>query len=178
MDHIFDRQLESDRLLLRRLKMSDAADMFEYTSDESCTRFLSWPPHTEVGQTEAFLEATLPKYELKTEYSYAIEHKESGKFLGVVRLFDLSYSNQRAEVSYIMNPGFQGKGYMAEAVKTVVDFCLEEANFKRVQARCTVDNIGSERVMQKVGMTHEGKLKSFWNLKGAFHDVVIYGITK
>lgn len=176
MANIFDKALESNRLRFRRLNLDDANDMFEYTSDEQCTKFLSWSSHTDVSQTRQFIENALPKYDLETEYSYALELKENGKFLGVVRLFDISYSNKRTEVSYIMNPGYQGKGLMAEAVSRVIEFCFNEADIMRVQARCTTDNIGSEKVMQKSGMTYEGKLQKYWNLKGEFKDVVIYGI--
>ena len=92
-------------------------------------------------------------------------------------LFDISEANKRAELSYILNPAFQGMGYMAEAIYAVMDYCFNTAGINRLQARCTPDNAGSESIMKRMGMSYEGKLKQYWLIKGAYADAVIYAIT-
>jgi ribosomal-protein-alanine N-acetyltransferase len=171
--------LLTERLKLRPLNLDDAQDMFEYTSKEVSTKFLSWNPHTNIDQTISFLKEVVSKYgTIHTEFSWGIEVIETGKMIGVVKLFDISLASKRAEVSYILNSNFQGKGYINEAWAMVIDFCFNEMKYIRVQARCSTDNLASEKVMQKAQMNLEGILKKYWILKGEIKDVKLYAITK
>lgn len=171
--------LFAERLKLRPLAIADAQDMFEYTSKDESTKYLSWNAHKNIKQTVAFLKEVESKYgHVHSEFSWAIELMKTGKMIGVVKLFEISSASKRAEVSYILNSDFQGKGYINEAIAAVIDFCFNEMEFIRVQARCSTDNLASEKVMQKAGMTFEGVLKKYWTLKGEVKDVALYAITK
>jgi ribosomal-protein-alanine N-acetyltransferase len=180
MDFQFNNNiLFTDRLKLRPLTIDDAKDMFEYTSQPEAARFLSWNPHEKLEETKRFLENVVALYENNnTEFSWAIELIDTGKMIGVVKLFEISKNNQRAEVSYILNSRFQGKGYINEAISAVINFAFTEMKLLRVQARCTSDNKASEKVMQKANMQYEGLLRKYWVLKGEPKDVVLYAITK
>jgi ribosomal-protein-alanine N-acetyltransferase len=170
--------LFTNRLKLRPLSKDDAQDMFEYTSQQASTKYLSWDPHSNIGRTISFLEELESKYgSIHSEFSWGIELKETGKMIGVVKLFDISSASRRAEVSYILNSNFQGKGYINEAIAAVIEFCFSEMKLIRVQARCSTDNIASEKVMQKAQMSFEGILKKYWILKGEIKDVALYAIT-
>lgn len=171
--------LFTERLKLRQLSVSDAQDMFEYTSKDVSTKYLSWNTHTNIEQTVSFLKEVESKYgNVHNEFSWAIELMGNSKMIGVVKLFEISSASKRAEVSYILNSDFQGKGYINEAIAAVLDFCFNEMELIRVQARCSTDNLASEKVMQKAGMTFEGILKKYWILKDEVKDVALYAITK
>jgi ribosomal-protein-alanine N-acetyltransferase len=173
----FDKVLETPRLLLRRLKESDDQPMFEYTSNPYVTKYLSWYAHTEIIQSQRYIESVIAEYDSPYSYTWAIEIKEFQKFIGIVRIFDVSYGNKRGEISYILNPVFQGKGLIVEAIAAVIDFCFTKIELNRIQAKCTPDNYSSERVMQKLGMKYEGTLKEFWINKGILTDAKIYALT-
>ena len=175
--NIFDVRLETNRLLLRKLIESDVSDMYEYTSNPQVSRYLSWNPHTDIKQTENYIKSVISEYDFANSYVWALDLKEVHKLIGVVRIFDVCYSNKRGEISYIMNPKFQGKGLMIEAIVTVVDFCFNKLKFNRIQARCTTDNLSSEHVMQKIGMKYEGTLKDYWINKGSPADAKFYALT-
>ena len=171
--------LFTERLKLRPLTIDDAKDMFEYTSFKDSTKFVSWHPHIKIEETIHFLENVVPIYgTINTEFSWGIELIEKKKMIGVVKLFDVSMNNKRAEVSYILNQNYQGKGFINEALQKVIDFAFNEMGLNRVQARCANDNIGSEKVMQKANMKYEGLLEKYWILKEESKDVVLYAITK
>lgn len=172
----FDKNLKTARLLLRRIRESDDNDMFEYTSNYEITRFLSWNPHSEITQTKKYIALLISEYDAKDCYSWAIEISELKKFIGIVRIFDISYANKRGELSYILNPAFQGKGMALEAIKAVIEFCFIEVGLNRIQAKCTPDNSPSERVIQRLGMNYEGTLKEFWINKGKAADAKLYSI--
>jgi [ribosomal protein S5]-alanine N-acetyltransferase len=173
----FDKVLITNRLSLRRIKESDAGDMFEYTSNPEVSRFLSWEPHSEIAQTRSYIAKLIEDYSLNNCYAWAIELTEINKFIGIVRIFDVSFANKRGELSYILNPFFQGKGLVVEAIKAVIEFCFTKVELNRIQARCTPDNYSSERVTQKIGMRYEGTLKEFWVNKGVFADAKIFALT-
>lgn len=171
--------LFTQRLKLRPLSVDDAQDMFEYTSKEVSTKYLNWNPHTDIQQTISFLKEVASKYgTIHTEFSWGIEIIETGKLIGVVKLFDISAASKRAEYSYILNADFQGKGYINEAMAAVIDFCFNEMKCIRVQARCSTDNLASEKSIQKNGMNFEGILKNYWIIKGVIKDVALYAITR
>lgn len=173
------KSIQTERLLLRPITISDANDMFEYTSLDDSNKYLSWNAHTDIEQTINFIKEVELKYQTsKTEYSWGIELVTEKKLIGVVKLFEISHNNKRAEVSYILNPKFQGKGYVNEAINAVIDLAFSKLAFTRIQARCSNDNVASEKVMQKSGMNFEGLLKKYWILKGEYKDVVLYAITK
>ena len=64
------------------------------------------------------------------------------------------------ELAYAIGEDQWGRGLVAEASEAVMNFCFKEFSLKRIQARCKIDNVASRRVMEKIGMTFEGTLKS------------------
>jgi len=64
------------------------------------------------------------------------------------------------ELAYAISEDQWGKGLVAEASQSVMDYCFKEFGLKRIQARCKVENQASAKVMQKIGINFEGTLKS------------------
>lgn len=88
----FNKTLSSDRLLLRKLIITDDKDMFEYSSKAEVTQFLSWNAHTKVQQTQEFISRTLKEYNDTKSYPYAIVLKSTNKMIGVLRAYDINFS--------------------------------------------------------------------------------------
>lgn len=179
MKNIFDKKIESERLLFRRLSHKDTDDIFEYTSDIRSTQHLSWEPHRSKKQVTEFIDKSIQDYEANDQrYTWGISLKKVNKLIGVISIFNISHISKRVEVSYILNPSYQGKGYMTEALNSIIDFIFNELDFIRVEAKCTEANKASENLMKKVNMEYEGTLKKFWNIKNTFKNVLIYAIIK
>lgn len=174
----FNKTLSSDRLLLRKLIITDDKDMFEYSSKAEVTQFLSWNAHTKVQQTQEFISRTLKEYNDTKSYPYAIVLKSTNKMIGVLRAYDINFSNKNCEISYILNPEYQNNGYMVEAINVFKDHCFNDVGFLRIQAKCMVDNESSEKLMKRVGMQFEGVLKKCWIYKGEVLDAKLFAITK
>ena len=175
----FDKELISERLLLRRLNSSDNLDMYEYTSNPMVTEFLSWCAHTTIEQANDFIKQTIIDYDHNDKrYTWGIELKDKRKLIGVISIFDISFLSKRVELSYILNPNFQGMGYMHEALNRLIKYILEDIEFIRVQARCSTENISSMKLLDRIGMDLEGTLKKYWFMKGNYHDVLLYAKTR
>lgn len=170
--------LETEQLLLRPFSIEDAEAMFAYTSQPKSFRFLRGDAHRTIDETRQFLEKKVAACEGHSDFIWGICLKKSNTLIGTCRLFNLHLTDLRGEVSYLIAPTVQGCGIASEAVGRVIQYAFEELGLMRVQARCVVNNFGSERVMQKCGMQLEGVLRRSAYIHGAFHDYKLYAIIR
>lgn len=170
--------LETDRLILRKITINDMDDMFHYCSNDEVTKYLVWDTHKSIDDTKAFIDFSLERYETHQLSPWGIEDKENGNFIGTIDFITWDTKHKTAEIGYALSHVYWGKGVMTEAAKRIISFGFEHMDLTRIQARCFVDNIGSERVMQKCGMTFEGVLRKSMFVKGEHRDLKIYSILK
>lgn len=180
MKHIGTQIIETERLVLRKFKLADAKQMFDnYTSREKVTEYLTWQPHPNLEETQNYLKnIVLPEYEKVNTYRWAIVLKENRQVIGCIDVVNSNDAKFRAELGWVLSDDYWGRGIMPEAAKSVIDI-LFNVGYKRIQAVHDVANPKSGRVMQKVGMTHEGMLKKYGpNSKGELRDCDIWAIVK
>ncbi|MGE7766272.1 GNAT family N-acetyltransferase [Peribacillus sp. NPDC096540] len=170
--------LETERLVMRKITMKDADDMYAYASNSEVSRFVTWEPHRSLSDTKDFIQFVLQNYEDNKLAPWGIEHKDNGEFIGTIDFVSWQLNHQIAEIGYVLASQYWGKGIITEAAKKVIEFGFENMNLVRIQARCFVDNLGSERVMQKVGMSFEGILRKGMYVKGKHEDLKLYSIIK
>ena len=172
-------ELETERLLLRRMRQDDAQDMFAYASDPEVTRYVLFDTHRSVEDSEVFLRFAVEGYERGDFGGWGVVLKDSGAFIGTCGV-DVNFApeHDRAELGYVLSREHWGKGLMPEAVRAVIRFGFGRMELNRIQARCVAENTASARVMEKVGMTYEGTLRASEYIKGAFRDMKIYSILR
>ncbi|SFB07395.1 MULTISPECIES: GNAT family N-acetyltransferase [unclassified Bacillus (in: firmicutes)] len=170
--------LETERLILRKLTMDDLEDMFAYASKDEVTKYVTWETHQTLEDTKRFLEFALNQYEQQKVAPWGMEEKETGKIIGTIDFVWWHPQHHSAEIGYVLNPSYWGKGITTEAARAIIDFGFKNMDLVRIQARCFVENIGSERVMEKTGMEYEGILRKAMFVKGVHHDLKMYSIIK
>ena len=173
--------LETERLILRRFRMEDAADMFEYTSNPDVTRFLVIETHRTVADTQAFLEMVLSRPTDSNIMAFGVVLKESGKLVGHCTIFSVDARGERsgrAEVGYAINPAYRGQGIAPEALRAAIDLGFSRLGVNRIAALTMLDNPASARVMEKAGMQYEGILREYMLIKGRFYDLKVYSILR
>jgi [ribosomal protein S5]-alanine N-acetyltransferase len=170
--------IETERLLLRKVTLDDAVDIFEYATDPEVPKYMPWEPHQSIKETYDYLERVMKLYREYHPGPWAIVHKRDAKMIGTCSYGSWAREDHCAEVGYVLNRHYWGQGYMAEAVRALVGFGFRELGLNRIQARCDVPNIGSARVMEKVGMRFEGVLRQQLFEKGSYRDIKIYSILK
>ena len=170
--------LETDRLLLRKVSLEDAADIFEYASDPEVPRFMPWGPHQSIQATYEYLEHVVDIYRQHSPGPWAIVHKRDAKMIGTCSFGSWERDHRRAEIGYVLNRRYWGQGYMTEAIRAIIAFGFRELGLNRIQARCDVPNIGSARVMEKAGMSFEGVLRQQLFSKGSYRDMKMYSILR
>ena len=172
-------ELETERLLLRKVRPEDARAVFAYASDPEVTRYVLWETHRSVEDSERFLRLAEDGYARGDFGGWGVVLKEDGAFVGTCGL-DAGYAPEhaRAELGYVLSREYWGKGLMPEAVRAVICFGFERAELNRVEARCIVENTASARVMEKAGMTCEGTLREREFIKGSYRDIKLYSILR
>lgn len=168
--------LTTERLLLRKLTLEDAADMLEYAQDPEIARLGLWPgPLHSLAESEQDIRQVLRDYETGRYAAWAIVHDL--KMIGRIGFSYFAF-DARAEVGYALNRDYWGQGYASEALQAVLAFGFNVLNLNRIQAIVLPENSASIRILEKVGMTREGLLREYAKTGETFLDVYQYAILK
>lgn len=170
--------IETKRLLLRRMTMKDAQDIFEYSRDPEVARHVLWSAQKHISEAKEYVRYMTKRYRDDLPSSWGIIDKESGKLVGTIGYMSLSEENASVEVGYSLARWLWGKGLMTEALRAVIDYTFDAMDINRIEAQHELLNPSSGRVMEKCGMTKEGVLRQRLYNKGKFVDVALYSILR
>jgi len=174
-------QIETERLLLRKPRMEDATDVFDgWARHLEVTRFLTWRPHDSLMQSEALVQRSMEAWNEGENFRYILEIKENGSLAGMIEL-RLEIAPFKISVGYTGAYVQWGKGYMTEAARACIKWAFQQPTIYRVYATVDVENIPSQRVLEKVGMQREGILHResvHPNISPEPRDCYMYAIVK
>ena len=175
--HKGTQRIVTDRLVLRRFTKKDARDMYVWASNPNVTKYLSYQPHKSIKDSKRILRKWIVSYRKQNVYNWGIE------YMGVC-IGNISVVSQK-ENGYICHLGWQidekhwNKGIVTESAKAVINFLFTEVGCDRISAACDTRNVGSERVMQKIGMKFEDCLRRYYYQKdGSIGDRNFYAILR
>jgi RimJ/RimL family protein N-acetyltransferase len=170
--------MQTKRLIIRPVKMSDLDQMYAYTSDEENMKY-----ERDVFTYDG-LKNMLSRY-IEDEIFFSCIEKQSEKMIGHFYLGKTNPSDfNEYSLGYIFHPDVQGQGYCTEGAKALMDYAFHELGAHRVQARCNPENVASYRVMEKVGFKKEGLLRKRCAFKKdakgnpIYTDELVYGLLK
>lgn len=168
--------LETERLILRRMRMSDAADVYRYAQDPEVARHVLWEAHASIWESRSYIRYLLYQYKNGDPGSWGIVLKGTKQVIGTIGYMSYSADNSAVEVGYSLSREHWGKGLMTEALNTVIAETFQVLKLHRIEAMHFTDNPASGRVMEKCGMRHEGHLRERICCKGTFRDVEMWAI--
>jgi ribosomal-protein-alanine N-acetyltransferase len=171
--------IETPRLILRSLKLSDAPAIFDYAQNDNVTKHLLWSSHKTLKDSESFIkDYAFPSYAKNQPEPLGICLKENpDHVIGTVGSFWVSIPSQKMELGCALSEKYWGQGLMGEAMKAMIDYCFTNHKVKRIQAQCKVENTQSFKMLTKIGMTHEGTLKNYLFSKNRFWDMEMFSIS-
>ena len=170
--------LETDRLILRRMTMRDAADVFLYSKDEEVARHVLWSAQKDISEAKEYLRYMARRYRNDEPSSWGIIEKKTGRLVGTIGYMAFSEENNSVEVGYSLAHWLWNGGYMTEALSRVIEHTFDAMEINRIEAQHEITNPSSGRVMEKCGMLKEGVLRQRLYNKGAYVDVALYAIVK
>jgi ribosomal-protein-alanine N-acetyltransferase len=187
-------ELKTERLLLRPFTTADAEDVVEYINDPDLTEYQVNIPSA--PYTREYVETLVAMF---SDPSYwETGHPglpPGGNGAGLLQIFAVVFEsrvigevalnqreddhrNERAELAYTLARRHWNKGLMTEAARAAVDWAFQTYGLNRIYAWCDPRNTGSWRVLEKLGMKHEGQLRSHLKWNGEFRDQLFYGVLR
>ncbi|MCJ8005930.1 GNAT family N-acetyltransferase [Lederbergia wuyishanensis] len=169
--------IKGNGIILREIVEQDWNDIHTYAALPEVSRFQSWGPNTE-EETKAFVKQILneAKVQPRLRYAYAIIEKENSTMIGSCELNIRDIPNRIGEVAYIIHPAYWRKGYATEAAKQMIEFGFGTFNLHRIFATCDTRNIASAKVLGKIGMTLEGRMREDLLIKDGWRDSYLYSV--
>jgi aminoglycoside 6'-N-acetyltransferase len=181
--------IETDRLILRPMAMSDVDDLLEYQSHPEIVRYIPWPERTR-GEVFAAAEKTiaLGKDALVEEGDFLVLVWElrdlsefagnAGKVIGQSNMALKSVGDECADIGWVTHQDFQRRGLAFEATAALMKYAFENFPLHRVIADIDTRAPHSAALAEKLGMRREGEFKDVEFFKGAWCDMWLYAILK
>jgi [ribosomal protein S5]-alanine N-acetyltransferase len=169
-------QLITPRLILREFRDSDFEALREIETIPDTHYYEKGTPGEAV--TREFLSAaqTSTHQEPRSLYRLAITLPPSDQVRGRIKLIVQTAETREWEIGWAVHKQEWGKGYATEAAREVMRFAFEELNAHRLIAFCNTGNLASARVMEKLGMRQDGRLRQALWWQGRWVDELVYAI--
>ncbi|HEX5169539.1 MAG TPA: GNAT family N-acetyltransferase [Cyclobacteriaceae bacterium] len=153
-------RIETDRLLIQRLRYEDAEEIFfGYASKPEATKFVSWPTHTSIEDTRIFLHYAHAAWSTGTDYSFSIRLKQNDQFVGSIGFIN---ENGKIQFGYVVCPSKWGRGFATETVSRMMDLLRREEAVFRIYTFVDVENVASQKVLLKGGLVKEAELRNWF----------------
>ena len=165
----------AERCTLRRFTYDDVADLVQCVSDPLFARATPEIEATEAGvRAYIKMQNRLEPFAQDQCFDLAIERKDDGRVLGLLSLVRKAHG--QGEIGYALGLAHRGQGYATEAARALLAYAFTTLGLHRVQATTSPANRGSWQVMERLGMRREGWLREAAFSRGAWADVLIYGL--
>jgi RimJ/RimL family protein N-acetyltransferase len=160
-------------ITLRPLDLSDIDHLMVWASDDKVTRFCSWEPYTCKEDGIQFIKTkVIPHPWFRAIFL-------DGRPIGAISVAENLGINDkcRGELGYVLGSNYWGKGIATRAVKLVGDTIFSDwPHLERLEALVDVENVGSQRVLEKAGFQREGVLRKYIFQKGKTRDMVMFSL--
>lgn len=162
--------LETDRLLLREMLLSDAEALFEMDSNPTVHQYLWKKPLTEISEVLSYIELVREQYKQNNIGRFVVVLKDTNQLIGWAGLkYNTEIVNNKVDfydIGYRLNEKFWGKGYASEASFAWLDYGFNVMKIKIMDAAAHTDNAASNTILQKIGMVMTEQYKEdgvSWN---------------
>lgn len=149
LNHKGTQTIHTKRLLLRKIQENDYKDMYKYTVKEDVAKYVTWTAHKSIDETKAICKLWVSEYENGDKYHWAIVY--NNVVIGNIEVVKLV--EETAILGWQIDSIYWNKGIVTEAAAAVRDHLFKDIGVNAIEAEYLKENIGSGRVMQKIGMT-------------------------
>ena len=169
-------KLESERLIFRRMLLGDAKDMHQIRSNDDVMKFMDVKRTKSIEDAKELIRNSLDDYKNEKGISWGIMDKRSKSFMGYIGFFRIQPQHCRGEVGYVLKPEYWGKGFMTEALSTIVKFGFGKMNLHSIEANVNPKNKSSKKLLERLGFRKEAYFRENYLFDGKFFDSEIYSL--
>ncbi|MBI5669977.1 MAG: GNAT family N-acetyltransferase [Chloroflexi bacterium] len=170
--------LETAHFRLRQITSADADAIIGLFGNPEVMRYSNSPPILTNEAAVEFINWLEGHFQHRAALRWGITFRGDDRVIGTCGFHFWDAENRHTDIGYDLLPEYWGKGYMTEIVRVLVGWCFQNLNLHRIQADCTAGNIGSERVLEKVGFTLEGIWRERDWEHGRFVDIKQFGLLR
>ncbi len=165
-------KLSTQRLHLRLVQDTDDAHIFQALSDPKVYRYYGVKLLNKEDTREQmdWYNSLIQK----NTGAWWLIFEKSGDFVGGLGIYEMDLNHKRAEIGYWIVPGKWQNGYASEAMQKVMQYCWDQLELHRIEARVESENTASKQLLEKLGYQFEGRLNDFEIKDGKFISIDIY----
>jgi RimJ/RimL family protein N-acetyltransferase len=169
--------LTTERLRLREFVESDWHAVLAYQADPLYLRYTPWTYRTE-ADVRQFVHWFIVWQEERPrkKFQFAITLRGQERLIGNCGIRMRSPGAHEADIGYEFDSRYWGRGYATEAARAMLTFGFGTLGLHRIWAHCIAENVASARVLEKIGMRREGRLRENEWMKGRWWDTLVYAI--
>lgn len=150
-------KLESTRLVLRQVMLSDANAIFRLRSNSSVNKYIDRKLCTSIDEARSFIDSVTKYFQEGKAIYWGIQLKTDDTIIGCIAFYNISETDHTGEIGYELMPEHQGKGVMKEALNTALNFAFDSLSIKKIEANVHPQNTASLQLLLKLGfkLDHE-----------------------
>ncbi|MBM3940316.1 MAG: GNAT family N-acetyltransferase [SAR202 cluster bacterium] len=170
-------RIETPRLLLREFAADDWPAVLAYQQHPAYLRYYPWETRAE-DDARRFIQMFIDQQSAspRRDFQLVIALKETGTLIGNCGLRRAGDNEWEGAIGYELAPSHWGRGFATEAARAMVDFGFGQLGLHRISSWCIADNAASARVLERVGMRLEGRLRENAHFKGRRWDTLLFGM--
>ena len=169
--------METEKIILREMERNDWLAVHEYASQHIVCKYQPWGPNTK-ADTKVFVDQVMKdsQHNPRTRFVYVVVLPDSHKVIGAGELNIRDIHHKTGEISYIIHPDYWSRGFGTGTAKKLIEIGFSTRRLHRIYATCDPRNIGSAKVLQKAGLTNEGRLREELLIRDGWRDSLLYSI--
>ncbi|MDQ7729948.1 GNAT family N-acetyltransferase [Halomonas sp. SpR8] len=172
---LFSPVIETERLSLRPLVISDSESLLKIFSDPEVMRYWNTAPWVTIQDSLDFINESNESMGLQESLVLGVYIKSTGEMAGKCMLFSFVKESKRAEIGFGLGRACWGKGFIAEAGEALIQYGFNSLGLRRIEAEIDPDNQSSAKALVKLGFTQEGLLRQRWEINGIVSDSALFG---
>lgn len=170
--------LETARLRLREIVMSDDEAIFAIRGDYEVTKYNIGDAYTDIEQAQNLIDAMTRLYQEEQELRWGITLKNEDTVIGMCGFNYWQRVDKRASIGFDLNRQFWKRGIMREALYAMLDFGFKEMELNRIEADASSENKASINLLQSLNFQQEGIQREQYYEDGQFYDLVLFGFLR
>lgn len=170
--------LKTERLILRKLSLDDAEEIFSLRSDEEINKYLDRPKANKIDDAIEFINKVNIAIANDRSIYWVICFKNNPQLIGTICLWNLNEGENKAEVGYELLSNFQGKGIAGEALSKIIEFGLITMQLDKIEAYTHSENIASTNLLKKFKFVRDPQEESKIDFTVDNPKTVVYSLLK
>ncbi len=172
------QQLETGRLILKRMNHLDADDLFQMRSHQLCSEFTDSLPDKSIQETRKYIDNMNKGVDLNKWRIWVIEEKTTKKVIGSISIWNLKEEENSGELGFGLHPSFWGQGFMSETLNEIITYGFNKMKLSRIEAYTEENNLRSRKLLETFGFKYEKTVLEEGYLKPQTFKMIVYVLDK